>query len=124
MKKQLKRIGVIIAITALTIVGPPSAAHATSRTCTINGAFYLPHSCWTDSVWANSTGHWVDIHIDSHFNCESDYVVRDIANNVVVGFGRAGDTSRTIFGLFSAYRLEVTRIGSGCGGVFWIENEW
>lgn len=51
-------------------------------------------------------------------------MVRDIANDVVVGFDRGGDTSRTIFGLYSAYRLEVTRIGGGCGGVYWIENEW
>lgn len=122
--KTLKRVGVFIAAATLAIVGTPNVAHAASSQCSINGAYpWLPNTCYTYSVWANPNFHGVDFHVWPYLGCQADYVIRDIANNVVVRSGRTSGQDGSVYGLYSAYRLEVTRVGSGCGGVFIIENE-
>lgn len=120
--KALARVGVLMAVAALGLVVTPGQALAASSMCSINGRlWWIP--CQTYSVWANPSSHTVDYHIMPYAGCTVDFVVRDVANNVVVRSGRSGSHDGVVWGLYSAYRLEVSTGMWGCGGNFIIENE-
>ncbi|MEV4705672.1 hypothetical protein [Actinoplanes sp. NPDC049316] len=112
----LKRLAVLLGASTLLLAGTATAAQATTRSCAVNGArVWLNDSCRTDSVGAYSD-HSVWIAVAPYSGCKMDYKVRDIANNKVVLSGRTSNLSRWVFGLHSFYRLEVTKVGRGCGG--------
>ncbi|WP_329101857.1 hypothetical protein OG792_22220 [Micromonospora sp. NBC_01699] len=123
MRKSLKLVVVSALACLVTLAAMPGMAHAASRDCSVNGTWWLPGTCYTDSLPSNSPGRWVDVHVSAYSGCELDYVVRDIANNVVVASGRTNERDFTIFGLYSYYRAEISRVGSTCGGSVIIENE-
>lgn len=107
-----------------TIVG--STPQALSRTCAVNGYHaLLPNTCHTQSLWAEPVGDFVKISVEPYAGCSMDFRVVDIANNHVVHSGRtARSYNRTLFGLYSAYQLQVTAIGRGCGGDAMISNSF
>ncbi|GIF11534.1 hypothetical protein [Actinoplanes teichomyceticus] len=116
MPKIWKQAGIVLAVSGAVLAGTATAAQAKSSTCSVNGAYpWLPNSCQTASVGAYSN-HTVKISIGAYAGCKFDYKVRDIANNKVVNSGRVATLSKTISGVYSFYRLELTRVGSGCGG--------
>ena len=125
MRKLTKATLALAGVSAMMLAAP-STAQAASSSCSVNGyAWWLNNTCYTQSVWAQSGGHWIDIHVGPYAGCGFDYKVRDVANNVVIHSGRTyGDYDKTLFNVYSAYRLEVTRVGgNGCGGDAIIENE-
>lgn len=120
----LRTSALVAAAAAVLGVLAPGAAHAASSSCSVNGAYpWLPNTCYTQSVWARARAHSIDIYVGPYGGCSMDYKVRDIANNAVVHSGRTSrDYSTTLYNVYSAYRLEVTKIGRGCGGDAIIDN--
>jgi hypothetical protein len=123
LHKSLKLAAVTAVATLAAVAGLPGAAHAASKDCSVNGLWYLPGTCYTDSIPANGPGDWIDVHVSAYSGCQLDWKVRDIANNVVVGSGRTNEANVSIFGLYSYYRAEISRVGVRCGGTVIIENE-
>jgi hypothetical protein len=105
IKDQLKKSCIGLAIGTALVAGTTTPALAESISC----SFAIPKlgsdSCTTGSVAANSSGHFVFVSVSPGIHWE----VFDITNNVVVGSGQAGilGVRRTIFGLFSRYKLEL-----------------
>ncbi|GIE92222.1 hypothetical protein [Actinoplanes regularis] len=122
MHNILKQAGIVLAVSGAVLAGTATAAQATSRSCSVNGYNpLLPNTCQTASVGAYSN-HTVKISVGAYAGCKFDYKVRDIANNKVVNSGRVETLSKTISGVYSFYRLELSRVGRGCGGVGSIEG--
>ncbi|MEI5009201.1 hypothetical protein ACIOWI_24525 [Streptomyces sp. NPDC087659] len=123
MKAVTRAVALTIATTAVVALGSTGTAHALQRTCAVNGAYWwLPDTCHTYSVAANPSGHFVDIGIWPYRGCQFSWKVRDIANNVVVRAGQTGNHNERIHGLYGYYKLEATKVGTGCGGDVSIDN--
>ena len=128
----LRRIGVFVAVLGITLVGLVSPAHAsdpTSRNCSINGAyFFLPNSCSTGYLQANSDYHAVWFEVSPYSGCSLDYRVVDIVNGVTVASGRAYSGNGIPFsvsGLYSYYYLYISNTDGPlghCGGWAFLRN--
>jgi hypothetical protein len=120
----------VVTVVTVGLVVTPGTAQAVDpweplqRSCSVNGVWYLPSTCKTGFVEANPTFHRVWFVVDPSFGCTYDWQVRDGVNNNVVGYGRYKGSvlSSSIGGLYSWYRVEITRVGSNCGGNASIRN--
>jgi hypothetical protein len=96
----------IAGVVATTLVGVASPAYADESSCTFSSVPLVgTESCITGGVQANSSGHFIYLSVTPF----TRYELIDVANNITVAAGSTGKNShkRTIFGLYSRYRLEV-----------------
>lgn len=110
----IKRLSVILGVSALLVTGAVTPAQARTYSCSVNGR--LPFSsCHTSSVHAYGD-HTVFISVEPYSGCKLQYKLRDIVSNQVALSGTTSQLNRWVFGLYSYYKLEVKRTSFGCGG--------
>ncbi|MGW0754654.1 hypothetical protein [Streptomyces sp. NPDC002587] len=117
-KKSRKSL-MVGAMAALAVLGMAVPAQAQSDTCNVGG-----NACTTDSIPANSAGHYIRWGVENAAWDDSNYEVKDSQSGVVVARGYIGTGNArtgTVYGLYGNYELRVWNSSWDTFG--WIDND-